>query len=376
MAPTAQRSRLKSRYEEEIRPALVERFQYTTPMQAPVIRKITLNMGVGDAKQDSKVLEAATEQLATIAGQRPSVRRARKSIAAFKLREGMPVGVSVTLRGERSYEFLDRLMSVAIPRIRDFRGLNPRSFDGRGNYSLGVREQIIFPEIDYDAIDQTRGLDITITTSARTDAEAYALLEAFGFPFARPEAPAAPASAPAAPVAEIESPATEDEPEAALEGSGPADEAPEAEAEPLSGVGEAGATESETAEPEAAELEAAELETAEEETTEPEAAEPEATESETAEPNATEPEDAEPETAEPAAVEPEAAEPEATAEDATAAAEPSAATEASGEPEAGAAGTEPAVEEPVASGEQDLGDGETPSAEEPAGDADEPKDQE
>ena len=197
MAPTAQRSRLKSRYEEEIRPALIERFQYTTPMQAPVIRKITLNMGVGDAKQDTKVLEAATEQLATIAGQRPSVRRARKSIAAFKLREGMPVGVSVTLRGERSYEFLDRLMSIAIPRIRDFRGMNPRSFDGRGNYSLGVREQIIFPEIDYDTIDQTRGLDITITTSARTDAEAFALLEAFGFPFAK--AAAAPAAAPQPP---------------------------------------------------------------------------------------------------------------------------------------------------------------------------------
>jgi large subunit ribosomal protein L5 len=199
MAQNAQRSRLKSRYEQEIRPALIERFQYTTPMQAPTIRKITLNMGVGDAKQDSKVLEAATEQLATIAGQRPSVRRARKSIAAFKLREGMPVGVSVTLRGERSYEFLDRLMSVAIPRIRDFRGMNPRSFDGRGNYSLGVREQIIFPEIDYDAIDQTRGLDITITTSAKTDAEAFALLEAFGFPFARPEgAPAIGATAAAA----------------------------------------------------------------------------------------------------------------------------------------------------------------------------------
>jgi large subunit ribosomal protein L5 len=200
MAPTAQRSRLKSRYEEEIRPALIERFQYTTPMQAPVIRKITLNMGVGDAKQDTKVLEAATEQLATIAGQRPSVRRARKSIAAFKLREGMPVGVSVTLRGERSYEFLDRLMSIAIPRIRDFRGMNPRSFDGRGNYSLGVREQIIFPEIDYDTIDQTRGLDITITTSARTDAEAFALLEAFGFPFAK--AAAAPAAAPQPPAEE------------------------------------------------------------------------------------------------------------------------------------------------------------------------------
>ena len=189
---TATHSRLKRRYEEEIRPALIERFGYSTPMQAPAIRKITLNMGVGDAKQDTKMLEAATDQLATIAGQRPSIRRARKSIAAFKLREGMPVGVSVTLRGERSYEFLDRLMSVAIPRIRDFRGMNPRAFDGRGNYSMGVREQIIFPEIDYDSIDQTRGLNITITTSARTDDEAFALLEAFGFPFAREEgAPAA-----------------------------------------------------------------------------------------------------------------------------------------------------------------------------------------
>ena len=138
-------------------------------MQAPRVEKITLNMGVGDAKQDSKLLDAATEQLATIAGQKPSVRRARKSIATFKLREGMPVGVAVTLRGERMYEFLDRLMSIAIPRIRDFRGLNPRSFDGRGNYSMGIREQIIFPEIDYDAIDQVRGLDVTITTSAATD---------------------------------------------------------------------------------------------------------------------------------------------------------------------------------------------------------------
>jgi large subunit ribosomal protein L5 len=183
MAETQQRARLKSRYEQEIRPALIERFGYSTPMQAPTIRKITLNMGVGDAKQDTKVLEAATEQLATIAGQRPSVRRARKSIAAFKLREGMPVGVSVTLRGERSYEFLDRLMSVAIPRIRDFRGMNPRSFDGRGNYSLGVREQIIFPEINYDDIQQVRGLDVTITTSAETDDHARALLTAFGLPF-------------------------------------------------------------------------------------------------------------------------------------------------------------------------------------------------
>jgi large subunit ribosomal protein L5 len=143
------------------------------------------------AKTDSKALKAAQDQLATIAGQRPSVRRARKSIAAFKLREGMPVGVAVTLRGERGYEFLDRLISIAIPRIRDFRGLNPRSFDGRGNYSLGVREQIIFPEIDYDAIDQVRGLDVTITTSASTDLEAFALLSAFGMPFARQGRPKA-----------------------------------------------------------------------------------------------------------------------------------------------------------------------------------------
>jgi large subunit ribosomal protein L5 len=154
-------------------------------MQAPRLLKITLNMGVGDAKQDSKVLDAAAEQLGTIAGQKPNIRRARKSIAQFKVREGMPVGLSVTLRRERAYEFLDRLMSVAIPRIRDFRGLPPRAFDGRGNYNLGIREQIIFPEIDYDAIDQVRGLDVAITTSAQTDAEAYALLEAFGMPFSR-----------------------------------------------------------------------------------------------------------------------------------------------------------------------------------------------
>jgi large subunit ribosomal protein L5 len=178
-------ARLKTRYYEEIRPALIERFGYSTPMQAPRIEKITLNMGVGDAKQDSKVLDAAAEQLGTIAGQKPNVRRARKSIAQFKVREGMPVGLSVTLRRERAYEFLDRLMSVAIPRIRDFRGLKPTAFDGRGNYSVGIREQIIFPEIDYDAIDQVRGLDVTITTSAQSDAEAYALLEAFGMPFSR-----------------------------------------------------------------------------------------------------------------------------------------------------------------------------------------------
>ena len=185
-------ARLKERYESEIRPDLVKRFGYTTPMQAPRLTKITLNMGVGEAKQDSKMLEAATEQLATIAGQQPSVRRARKSIANFKLREDMPVGVAVTLRGERSYEFLDRLMSIAIPRIRDFRGLSPRSFDGRGNYSLGIREQIIFPEIDYDSIDQVRGLDVTITTTAASDEEAFALLDSFGMPFAKEGRPGGP----------------------------------------------------------------------------------------------------------------------------------------------------------------------------------------
>src|SRR6266513_2404303 len=183
-------ARLKERYESEIKSDLVKRFGYTTPMQAPRMTKITLNMGVGEAKQDSKLLESATEQLATIAGQQPNVRRARKSIAAFKLREGNPVGVSVTLRGERAYEFLDRLISVAIPRIRDFRGLNARSFDGRGNYSMGVREQIIFPEIDYDAIDEVRGMDITITTTAATDVEAFALLLALGLPFAAQGRPA------------------------------------------------------------------------------------------------------------------------------------------------------------------------------------------
>jgi large subunit ribosomal protein L5 len=178
-------ARLKQRYFDEIRPALVERFGYSTPMRAPRITKITVNMGVGEAKQDSRMLEAASDQLATITGQKPNVRRAKKSIAQFKVREGMPVGVAVTLRNERAYEFLDRLMSIAIPRIRDFRGLNPRSFDGRGNYSLGVREQIIFPEVDYDEIDQVRGLDITITTTASSDEESFALLQALGMPFSR-----------------------------------------------------------------------------------------------------------------------------------------------------------------------------------------------
>ena len=178
-------ARLKSKYNDEIQPALIERFGYSTPMQAPKIQKITVNMGVGDAKQDSRLLQEATTQLARITGQQPSIRRARKSIANFKLREGMAVGVSVTLRGERAYEFLDRLLSIAIPRIRDFRGLSPRSFDGRGNYNMGVKEQIIFPEIDYDKVDQVRGLDIAITTTARSDEESFALLELFGMPFSR-----------------------------------------------------------------------------------------------------------------------------------------------------------------------------------------------
>jgi len=180
-------ARLKERYNEEIRERLIERFGYSSAMQAPRLQKITLNMGVGDAKQDSKVLDAATEQLATIAGQQPSVRRARKSIAQFKVREGMPVGLSVTLRRERAYEFLDRLMAIALPRIRDFRGINPDAFDGRGNFSMGVREQIIFPEINYDDIQEVRGLTVTITTSAPTDDQARELLRALGMPFATSE---------------------------------------------------------------------------------------------------------------------------------------------------------------------------------------------
>ena len=177
-------ARLKTRYLEEVRPALMEKYGYSSIMQTPKIVKVTLNMGVGEAKQDSKMLQAAQDQLATIAGQKPNIRRARKSVAAFKLREEMPVGLTVTLRRERAYEFIDRLCSVALPRLRDFRGLNPRSVDGRGNFSMGIREQIIFPEIDYDAIDQVRGMDVTITTTAATDAEAFALLQGLGMPFA------------------------------------------------------------------------------------------------------------------------------------------------------------------------------------------------
>jgi large subunit ribosomal protein L5 len=183
-------ARLKTRYNEELRPQLKEHYGYSSTMQVPKITKITLNMGVGEAKQDRGMFEKAQEQLATIAGQKPNTRRAKKSVAQFKVREGMPVGLSVTLRDNRAYEFLDRLTSVAIPRIRDFRGLNPRSFDGRGNYSMGVKEQIIFPEIDYDTIDMVRGLDVTITTTAKSDAEAFALLDLLGMPFARDGRPA------------------------------------------------------------------------------------------------------------------------------------------------------------------------------------------
>jgi large subunit ribosomal protein L5 len=177
--------RLREKYENEVLPALTEKFGYSTPMEAPHLLKITLNMGLGTEKQDNRSFELAQGQLETIAGQHPNVRRARKSIASFKVREGMPVGVSVTLRRARMWEFLDRLTSIAVPRIRDFRGLNPRSFDGRGNYSMGVKEQLIFPEIDYDSVDVVRGLDVTMTTSAKSDLEAFELLLALGMPFAQ-----------------------------------------------------------------------------------------------------------------------------------------------------------------------------------------------
>ncbi len=175
--------RLKERFDEEIRPRLQGELGLSSIMQVPRVEKITLNMGVGEAKTNAKALEGAIEQLTLIAGQRAQVRRARKSIAGFKLREGMAIGTKVTLRGARMYEFLDRLVSIALPRIRDFRGLSPRAFDGRGNYSLGIREQIIFPEINYDDVDSIRGLDVTITTTAATDEQAFALLRELGLPF-------------------------------------------------------------------------------------------------------------------------------------------------------------------------------------------------
>ena len=176
--------RLKERYVSELRPRLKDELGVSSVMEVPRVSKITLNMGVGEAKTEAKALDSAIEELTTIAGQRAQVRKARKSIAQFKIREGMPIGAKVTLRGARMYEFLDRLIAIALPRIRDFRGLSPRSFDGRGNYSLGIREQIIFPEINYDDIQQVRGLDVTITTSAENDEQALALLRALGLPFA------------------------------------------------------------------------------------------------------------------------------------------------------------------------------------------------
>ena len=176
-------ARLKTQYERELRPTLKEQFEFSSVMQVPRIEKITVNMGVGEAKTNAKALDTAVEELTTITGQRAQITRAKKSIAGFKIREGMPIGAKVTLRGVRMYEFLDRLVSIALPRIRDFRGLTPKSFDGRGNYSIGIREQIIFPEINYDDIQEVRGLDVVITTSAKTDEEGLALLRGLGLPF-------------------------------------------------------------------------------------------------------------------------------------------------------------------------------------------------
>ena len=176
-------TRLREHYKSTVEPALMERFGYQSVMQIPRLEKITINMGVGEALADKKVLDHAVADLTKISGQRPIITKARKSVAAFKVREGWPIGCKVTVRGSRMYEFLDRLINIAIPRTRDFRGFSPRAFDGRGNYSLGVTEQIIFPEIDYDQIDTIRGLDVAITTSARTDEEGRALLEGFSFPF-------------------------------------------------------------------------------------------------------------------------------------------------------------------------------------------------
>jgi large subunit ribosomal protein L5 len=176
-------ARLRERYREEVTPALKEKFEYKNVMQIPRIEKIVVNMGVGEAAQNQRALDGAMDDLAKITGQKPQLRRARKSIAGFKIREGMPVGARVTLRGERMWEFLDRLISIALPRVRDFRGISPRSFDGRGNFALGLREQLVFPEISYDAIDAARGLDVAVVTTAETDEEARELLRLLGMPF-------------------------------------------------------------------------------------------------------------------------------------------------------------------------------------------------
>ena len=183
MADAKYTPRMKRIYEEQVRKALVEQFGYKNEMEIPRIEKIVINMGVGDATQDKKRVEAAAAEMTAIAGQRAVVSKAKKSIAQFKLREGMPIGCKVTLRRERMYEFLDRLITIALPRVRDFRGLNPKSFDGRGNYAMGLKEQIVFPEINYDRIDKVRGMDVIITTTAKNDDEARELLRAFGFPF-------------------------------------------------------------------------------------------------------------------------------------------------------------------------------------------------
>ena len=175
--------RLKVRYREEIRDALNQEFKYANVMQIPTVVKVVVNMGVGDAARDAKLINGAVSDLAAITGQRPEIRKARKSIAQFKLREGQSIGCMVTLRGDRMYEFFDRLVNMALPRVRDFRGVSTKSFDGRGNYTLGIRDQLIFPEIDYAKVDKTKGMNISITTTARTDAEGLALLKAMGMPF-------------------------------------------------------------------------------------------------------------------------------------------------------------------------------------------------
>ena len=183
MADVNSKTRMQTLYEERIRPSMIEEFAYTNPFAVPRLVKIVINMGVGEATQDKKKVEQAAAEMMAIAGQKPVIAKAKKSIATFKLREGMPIGCKVTLRRERMYEFLDRLITIAMPRIRDFRGVNPKSFDGRGNYAMGLKEQIVFPEIAYDKIDKIRGMDIIIATTARTDDEARALLRAFGMPF-------------------------------------------------------------------------------------------------------------------------------------------------------------------------------------------------
>jgi large subunit ribosomal protein L5 len=184
----SEKPRLKTRYDDEIHAALQQQLALTNPMEVPTLEKIVLNMGLGEAIQNKKVIDEALDELALISGQKPRINKSRKSIANFKVREGVPIGVSVTLRGTRMWEFFDRLISVAIPRVRDFRGLNPRAFDGRGNYSVGASEQLIFPEIDFDSVSETRGMNITIVTTAANDEQGKALLDAFGFPFRRVEA--------------------------------------------------------------------------------------------------------------------------------------------------------------------------------------------